>query len=202
MAFIVGKGSEECGFGTCLVFEGDQDHTTGAATHHLLAGVDLVHILGRGTEHRADAHVGRAGIGVVGGKVLTELGAQVVGDTHHGTEVGETALAGIAQLSQFLGPHPEGEGVAQNAIVVVGTLHDDSLGSGWWDAADGGLGGLTNLLILCAGVLLLAVLLLLATLLNVASLERGSNDLAYHLGKATLTGGWRGLDDGLQQDGV
>ena len=66
----------------------------------------------------------------------------------------------------------------------------------------GGLRGLTNLLVLRAGVLLLAVFLFQATLLLVAGFERGFDNLAYHFGKTTLTGGgWR-LDDGLQQDGM
>ena len=106
-AFVFGQRTKEGRFGTSFVFERNEDDTAAASTHYLLLGVDLIYILRGSTEHRTDAHIGITRVGVVRSKVLAELRAEVVGNTHHGTKVGETALTGITQLSQLLSPHPE-----------------------------------------------------------------------------------------------
>ena len=108
----LGVGLEEGTIGTQLVAQTAEDLAGAVAAFDGLAVHVVVYSRGGGTEHGTDVDIDNGRVGVVAGIVHTELAAEVVGGTHDGAEVAVALLAGIGDLCELFGKHPEGEGVA------------------------------------------------------------------------------------------
>ena len=202
MKLFRGVGLKHGAIGTNLVFELAENCSGDVTAFHGF----LVHIVvkGRrsGAEHRADVDVHNGRVGVVGGEVHTEAGTEVVGRAHDGSQVGVALLAGIGHLGQLLGKHPEGEHVAQVALIEVGTLDEDGLRDGGGNDTDGGLGFLFHLLVGPTGAFALAVLLFQPSLLLVVGLEGMIHQEALYICGKLLAAGLWSLDDDLEQEGA
>ena len=197
MQLLRGVGLEHGSIGTYLVFELAQDGTGDIAAFYSL----LVHIIIQcgwcSTEHRADVDINDGTIGVVRGEVHTETAAEVVSGTHDGAEVGVALFAGIGHLGKLLGKHPEGEHIAEVALVVVGTLNQNGFGDGGGNDTDGGLRLVFQLLVLSAIVTTFAELLFRPTLFLVVRFESMVHQEVFDVSGKLFTAGLWSLDDNL-----